>query len=68
MNVQHMTRKIIEQGYSQERMAEALKAYGLDTNQSMVSRVLRGSRPSYNVGKAIERMYLDVCNSQEGRK
>lgn len=60
-----MLQKLIERGYTQGGIADALKAAGVPCAQSTISRVLNGTDPSYTVGSGIRKLYVDVFHSSE---
>jgi arginine repressor len=61
-----MLRKLIERGWTQEAIAEELKARGAGgkLRQTTISRVLREDSCRWELGKAIERLYYDVCERE----
>jgi arginine repressor len=63
LTLQKMLRKLIERGWTQEAIAEELKARGAGgkLRQTTISRVLREDSCRWELGKAIERLYYDVC-------
>jgi predicted transcriptional regulator len=50
-----MARKIVEKGFTQKEMADAL-----DSRQSTIHRILKGENCNYDLGKRIEVLYFSL--------
>jgi hypothetical protein len=66
MDVQTMLKRLIDAGLSQDRIVELVKAYGGNTNQSNISRMIRGGGCRYELGCVIRRVYFEVCELDRG--
>lgn len=56
MSIQEMLDALIAIGMTQTEIADQC-----GSNQSTISRALKGRIPDYIVGKAIERLHLEKC-------
>jgi len=63
MDTQRMAQALVAKGYTQERIANAIQMRGVFCHKSTVHRMLRGSDPIYKVGRALEDLYKEQCES-----
>jgi hypothetical protein len=63
MQTQVMAKRLIERGFTQVEIAAMIEARGARCTQSTVHRMLRGSDPTFSVGDALRRAYMDVIEA-----
>jgi len=61
MDTQRMAQALVAKGYTQERIAEMIQMRGVFCHKSTVHRMLKGSEPTYSVGSALQKVYMDHC-------
>ena len=64
MNVKAMAQSLIDKGYTQTDIVNMCIARGAKTSQPTIHRILRGNDPSYTLGDAIRRAYMDNCENK----
>lgn len=68
MKAHVMAKRIVEQGYSLADVTRMVQARGVMCHPSTISRVLRGSDPSWTLGHAIYKVYVEKCETPEAGK
>jgi len=63
MKVDTMAKRLIERGYSQTKICEMLAERGTRCTQPTLSRIVNGADPSYTLGHAIHRLYVEKCEA-----
>lgn len=63
-----MLQKLVEKGFTQQQIADLVKRRGANCNHSQVSKILRGRDPSYTLGDAIRKVYMEHCEAPEARQ
>ena len=61
-----MLQKVCEEGWTQEQIAEWLRANGHPrVRQTHVSQIVRGSMPLYMLGASIRKLYIEVAEPDD---
>ena len=63
MNVSNMVKRLMDKGFTQSQISRMVEARGVKCPQSQVYRILHGRDPSYTLGDAIRRVYMEHCES-----
>jgi len=59
VKVSLMCKRLVEDGFTQKRIAEMVQDSGVVCPPSQISRIIAGRDPSYTLGDAIRRVYFE---------